>query len=618
MNWRSDAPRNPRDTRIPEDRPGLARSVTPRTSGMRLLGVAGVIALIAWPFVFTSPYDLRVFTLAGIFAINTLGYQFVFGHAGALALTQGTFFGLGAYIAGLAALEFGWSFAQTVVLAMAGPVVLALAIAAPVLRLQSHYFALATLGIGQVVLLIAIQWEPLTGGANGRPGVPAIELFGLSIARGLPLAAFVWGLTAICALIAWQAMRGLTGRAYAIARENDLAALSIGIDIWRLRWTALLWSAAYAGLAGALYVHTVKVISPEVLEFHIMVGVLTMAVVGGRTHVAGALLGALLLVHLPEWFRGLDRYYLIAYGSVLLIAIIAAPDGLIGLAQALLARGKRRSNTDHRASMPRTSAAPRGVRGPAQSLRIEAVSMSFGGVQALDRVSLTIPAGEIFGLIGPNGSGKTTLINCIAGVYVPADGRIIVNGADVLRVRPHAIAALGVARTFQNLNLIDHLSVLDNVAVARFGSTNAHFLRDLGDLSGTRLAAARQLAMQALDRCGIGAYAEAVCSSLPYGIKRRVEIARALALDPAVMLLDEPAAGLSVAEQRELADWLREATGDGMTFVIVEHNMAFLMPLAARMACLDHGQVIAEGTPPEMRVHPRVIEAYLGLEGPAP
>ena len=618
MNWRSDAPRSPRDKRAPDDGPGPVGSPTPRVSGMTLLGFAGVFVLVAWPFVFNSPYDLRVFTLAGIFAINTLGYQFVFGHAGALALTQGTFFGLGAYIAGLGALEFGWSFAQTAVLAIAGPVVLALAIAAPVLRLQSHYFALATLGIGQVVLLIAIQWEPLTGGANGRPGVPAIELFGASIARGLPLAAFVWGLTAICALIAWQAMRGLTGRAYAIARENDLAALSIGIDVWRLRWIALLWSAAYAGLAGALYVRTVKVISPEVLEFHIMVGVLTMSVVGGRTHVAGALLGALLLVHLPEWFRGLDRYYLIAYGLVLLIAIIAAPNGLVGLAQDLFRRGKRRSNTDNHASIPRTSGPLRGERPRAQPLSIEAVSMSFGGVQALDRVSLTIPDGDIFGLIGPNGSGKTTLINCISGVYVPTDGRIIVNGADVLRVRPHTIAKLGIARTFQNLNLIDHLSVLDNVAVARFGMTKAHFLRDLGDLPGARLAAARQQAMQALDRCGIGGYAESVCSSLPYGVKRRVEIARALALDPAVMLLDEPAAGLGVAEQRELADWLIEAKGDGITFVIVEHNMAFLMPLAARMACLDHGHVIAEGTPAQLRAHPRVIEAYLGVEGLAP
>ncbi len=585
-----------------------------RASGLRLLGWVSVVGLIAWPLFFSSSYDLRIFTLAGIFAINTLGYQFVFGHAGALALTQGTFFGLGAYIAGLAALELGWTFAPSVVVAIAGPVVLALVIAAPVLRLQSHYFALATLGIGQVVLLIAIQWEPLTGGANGRPGVPGIEVFGWSLARGLPLAAFVWGIATVCALVAWQSMRGLTGRAFAVARDNDLAALSIGIDIWRLRWIALLWSAAYAGLAGALYVHTVKVISPEVLEFHIMVAVLTMAVVGGRTHVAGALVGAFLLVHLPEWFRGLDRYYLIAYGLVLLIAIIAAPNGLIGLAQDLLGRGRPRARGDGARALARASTAAPSMRRSPQALHIEAVSMSFGGVLALDRVSLVIPAGEIFGLIGPNGSGKTTLVNCISGVYAPQEGRIIVSGADALRVRPHEIARLGITRTFQNLNLIDPLTVLDNVAIARFAATKGHFLRDLGDLAGARLSAARQHAMRVLERCGIATHAEILCAGLPYGLKRRVEIARALALEPSIMLLDEPAAGLSVAEQRDLAAWLLDARRDGITFVVIEHNMAFLMPLASRMACLDHGQVIAEGSPAELRAHPRVIEAYLGVE----
>ncbi|MFN0298812.1 MAG: ABC transporter permease subunit [Burkholderiales bacterium] len=582
---------------------------------MPLFGVAGILGLIAWPFIFASPYDLRIFALAGIFAINTLGYQFVFGHAGALALTQGTFFGLGAYIAGLAALEFGWTFAQSVLLAIAGPIVLAMVIAAPVLRLQSHYFALATLGIGQVVLLIAIQWESLTGGANGRPGVPGIEMFGVAVLRGVPLVALVWGIVTICALLAWQAMRGLTGRAYAVARENDLAALSIGIDIWRLRWIALLWSAAYAGLAGALYVHTVKVISPEVLEFHVMVAVLTMAVVGGRTHVAGALIGALLLVHLPEWFRGLDRYYLIAYGLVLLVAIIVAPNGLIGMAQDLVARARRSSIGAAVGAPPRTIAIHRTARLAPQPLHIEGISMSFGGVQALDHVSLVIPAGGIFGLIGPNGSGKSTLINCISGLYKPQGGRVVFNDVNILHERPHDIARMGIARTFQNLNLIDHLSVLDNVAIARFAATNAPFLRDLCDVRGTRLASARQHAMSALERCGIAGHAETLCAGLPYGTRRRVEIARALALAPRIILLDEPAAGLNVEEQQELAEWLIAMRGDGITFIVIEHNMAFLMPIASRMACLDHGRVIAEGTAADLRADPRVIEAYLGIEG---
>ena len=583
-----------------------------KLSGMGALAALAIGGLIAWPFVFSSSYDLRVFTLAGIFAINTLGYQFVFGHAGALALTQGTFFGLGAYIAGLTALEFGWTFAETVLLAVAGPVMMAVIIAAPVLRLQSHYFALATLGIGQVVLLVAIQWEPLTGGANGRPGVPGIELFGAPALRGIWLAAFVWGITAIAALIAWQSMRGLVGRAFAVARENDLAALSIGIDIWRLRWIAFLWSAAYAGLAGALYVRTVKVISPEVLEFHIMVAVLTMAVVGGRTHVAGAVIGAFLLVHLPEWFRGLDRYYLIAYGVVLLMAIVVAPNGLVGLAQDWMGRRRRAKPPAIPVVTRRTTRRTDG-REPA-SLQIENISMAFGGVRALNQVSLRIPPGEIFGLIGPNGSGKSTLINCVSGIYAPQNGRIMLGDRDLMRERPHAIAKLGVTRTFQNLNLIDQMTVQDNVAIARFAATKAHFFRDLYDVRSRRLGQARDEAMQVLERSGIAAYAQVECGGLSYGTKRRVEIARALALAPSLMLLDEPAAGLSSAEQRELADWLQDIRTDGMTLIIVEHNMGFLMPLASRMACLDHGVVITEGTPAQLRAHPQVIAAYLGNE----
>ena len=583
-----------------------------KLSGMGAFAALAIGGLIAWPFVFSSSYDLRVFTLAGIFAINTLGYQFVFGHAGALALTQGTFFGLGAYIAGLTALEFGWTFAETVLLAVAGPVMMAVIIAAPVLRLQSHYFALATLGIGQVVLLVAIQWEPLTGGANGRPGVPGIELFGAPALRGIWLAAFVWGITAIAALIAWQSMRGLVGRAFAVARENDLAALSIGIDIWRLRWIAFLWSAAYAGLAGALYVRTVKVISPEVLEFHIMVAVLTMAVVGGRTHVAGAVIGAFLLVHLPEWFRGLDRYYLIAYGVVLLMAIVVAPNGLVGLAQDWMGRRRRAKPPAIPVVTRRTTRRTDG-REPA-SLQIENISMAFGGVRALNQVSLRIPPGEIFGLIGPNGSGKSTLINCVSGIYAPQNGRIMLGDRDLMRERPHAIAKLGVTRTFQNLNLIDQMTVQDNVAIARFAATKAHFFRDLYDVRSRRLGQARDEAMQVLERSGIAAYAQVECGGLSYGTKRRVEIARALALAPSLMLLDEPAAGLSSAEQRELADWLQDIRTDGMTLVIVEHNMGFLMPLASRMACLDHGVVITEGTPAQLRAHPQVIAAYLGNE----
>jgi branched-chain amino acid transport system permease protein len=576
-------------------------------SGIRLPLALGLAILLAWPLVFGTSYDLRIFTLAGVYALLTLGFQFIFGHAGALALTQGTFFGLGAYVAALLALNFGWGFAATAPLAIVGPVLLALVVAAPVLRLESHYFALATLGIGQVMLLVAIHWQSLTGGANGLPGVPGVVLFGWAVPRGLPLAAFVWGLVALGALLAWRLTGGLLGRAYTVMRENDIAAMSLGIDIWHLRFVAFLLSAVYAGIAGALYVHTIRVISPEVLEFHVMVAALTMAVVGGRNRVAGAILGAFLLVHLPEWFRFLDKYYLVAYGAVLLAMIVVAPWGLVGGLERLRAR------LVPDAPRPPPRAVPLAARGHVAAggpiLEVRNLSIGFGGVRALDGVSLALERGEIFGLIGPNGSGKTTLLNCVTRIYTPQSGAIVFAGEDVTRLAPYEVARRGVARTFQSVNLIDDLSSLDNVAVARAGVERTGVRRAL---AGDGLERARAHAMALLERLDLAGAAMQPCGGLAYGLKRRVEIARALALEPRLLLLDEPAAGLNGAEQADLARRLRALAADGLTLLVIEHNMPFLMPLAQRMACLDYGRLIASGTAAEIRAHPRVIEAYLG------
>jgi branched-chain amino acid transport system permease protein len=575
--------------------------------GIRLPLAAGLAILVAWPLVLGTSYDLRVFTLAGVYALLTLGFQFIFGHAGALALTQGTFFGVGAYVTGLLGIKLGWGFEATLPLAALGPVVLALVVAAPVLRLESHYFALATLGIGQVMLLVAIQWQSLTGGANGLPGVPGVVLFGWALPRGLPLAAFVWGMVAIGALLAWQLTRGLLGRAYTVMRENDIAAMSLGLDIWQLRFVAFLLSAVYAGVAGALYVHTIRVVSPEVLEFHIMVAVLTMAVVGGRTGVAGAILGAFLLVHLPEWFRFLDKYYLIAYGAVLLAMIIVAPWGLVGGLERLRARVAPEAVTTAPRAVP--LAVREAAAGSGPLLELRELAMAFGGVRALDGVSFALERAEIFGLIGPNGSGKTTLLNCVTRIYRPHAGAIRFEGEDLLRLAPYEVARRGVARTFQNINLVDEMTALDNVAVARAGRERTG-VREA--LAGDGLERARGHAMSLLERLDVAHVAMQPCGGLAYGIKRRVEIARALALEPRLLLLDEPAAGLNGAEQADLAARLRVLARDGLTLLVIEHNMPFLMPLAGRMACLDYGRLLAIGTPAEIRAHPRVIEAYLG------
>jgi branched-chain amino acid transport system permease protein len=574
----------------------------------------GIAALAAWPFVFSSAYDLRVLTLAGIYAIMVLGYQFVFGHAGALALTQGAFFGLGAYITGLLGVKLGWPATLTLPLSLLGPVIVAALIAAPVLRLETHYFALATLGIAQVLLLVAIKWESLTGGANGLPGVPGLTFLGVNVPRGLPMVAFAWGLVALGAALSWQMMRGLYGHAYHIMRTNELAAGAIGIDAGRLRIVTFLFSAGFAGVAGALYAHTIGVVSPEVLEFHVMVTCLSMAVVGGRIGVAGAILGAFLLVFLPEWFRALEGYYLIAYGLVLLAMIIVAPDGLVGLFWRRNEAPKPVVLPDPVAVPPSQPASRAAVASSAAPLlSIDDVSKRFGGVEALKDVSFNVAIGEIVGLIGPNGSGKTTLINIATGHYAPDAGRVLLDGVPLNGKRPWEIARLGIARSFQAIHLVDEMAAIDNVAIACATRQPLRLADALTrPLADPDLHAARTEAFAIMARLGIADSAWQRAGALPHGIRRRLEIARAVALAPRVVLLDEPAAGLNASEQRTLARQIKALVEEGLTFLVIEHNMAFLMAIADRIVCLDEGRRIAEGTPTEIRANPEVLAAYFG------
>lgn len=561
---------------------------------VNLLLLTGALVLTAWPFLQGDPYSLRLLTLAGIYALAAIGYQFVFGHAGALSLAQGTFFGLGAYIAGILSAKAGLGFELTFPAAMAAAGLLAVVVALPVLRLESHYFALATLGIGQVVLLIAVNWESLTGGANGIAGVAKISLFGWTVERGWPLMLLVWGLVALGAWAARRFTGGLTGPRFALMREQPMAAEACGIDIRRLRFSAFLLSALYGGAAGALQVHTVRVVSPEVLEFPVMVSLLAITVIGGRTSIAGAILGAILLVHLPEWFRPLEKYYLMAYGAALLVVILAAPWGLMGA----LRMARQRWLPEKDLALPAPLSLPAAIIATPGILETQGLLRHFGGVRAVDGVDLAVSPGEALGIVGANGSGKSTLINLIAGAEKPDAGTIRWAGERVDGARPTDIARAGIARTFQSLKLVDGMSVLDNIVA--------------GDWRGREIERSRGKAVDLLERLQLADFARKPCGSLPPGLRRRAELARALIVRPSLLLLDEPAAGLTGEERASLAEILSRLNQDGTTLIVVEHDLDFLTCFASRLICLDSGRVIADGTPGLVREDPAVVAAWLG------
>jgi branched-chain amino acid transport system permease protein len=581
---------------------------------------AGLAAAYLLPYRLGA-YPMQVADIAIVFALLATGLHLTMGVAGQINLAQVAFFGVGAYGTAILTTHSGLGFWPAAVLAVLAAVAAGVLVGIPALRVQSHYLGIVSLGLA-IAFLDLVSNSTLAGGSDGVSGIPVPPFFGLDLSSDylyyyLEALALVLGL-GLAAFIA----RTRLGRRLRAMRDDQLAAASIGAEIPYLRMIAFALGGLYGGVAGVLYVGLIGFVAPASVSISVMFLVLAMVMIGGRHSLAGSVIGAILLTVARELLLNVAAYAQLGYGLVVVATVILVPDGLAGLPRQVIPRLRRGGGAGQvtgyqgepePADGPRPPGPPAGP-APVPALLAEGVTRRFRGVVALDGVSLTVRAGDIHGIVGPNGSGKTTLFNVISGLHPPEAGRITIFGRDVTGARPYQVSRTGVARTFQNLRLFHRLSTRDNILAAcdrtRTGWSWRYLLWPPGVLSSEREMRAAAAAI--LGRYGLAGVTRLIPDSLPYGTQRRIEIARAMAAQPRLLLLDEPAAGLNPSEISELARMIRDIRRGGVTVALIEHNMGLVMSLCDRVIVLDAGRVIAEG-PPEAVAHDAgVVSAYLG------
>ncbi len=574
----------------------------------------------AWlcvPFVPGVPnFWITLANYAGIAGIVALGLVVLTGYGGMTSFGQATFMGCGAYITALLTTGAGFSPWLSLPIALLGSGIAALALGAVTLRLSGHYLALGTIAWA-VSLYYLVGNLDLLGRNDGISGIPPLRLGSLALTGSREYFLVVWIAVALVVLLTLNLLDSRVGRAIRALRGGAAAAASFGVDLPRTRILAFVYAAVLAGLAGWLYAHMQRSVNPTPFGLNASIQYLLMAVVGGAGSVWGALLGAGLVTVVNDQLQSLlprllgqqGNYEAIVFGVLLALVLQTAPDGLWPRLRRLFGLvARRRRVSQDAAPLPARTLPHSG----APVLSAPGLRKTFGGLVAVNDVALHLDAGEIVGLIGPNGAGKSTTFNLLTGVARPSGGKVQFLGRDICGLAPPRIARLGIARSFQHVKLVPGMSVIENVALG------AHLRGSVGAASALlrfdRAEEARLFAeaQRQIIRVGLAAHADQRADSLALGQQRVVEIARALCLDPILLLLDEPAAGLRHAEKAELAVLLRRLRDDGMTVLLVEHDMDFVMNLTDRLIVMEFGSKLAEGSAAAIRTDPAVIEAYLG------